>query len=68
MALDQREITKLFDGLRAVSETTAGKDAPHEDREKIKAIANAALIIGESIVLDLNRIAVALERLADTEK
>lgn len=61
MAADSNDIENWFATLHDVANKLAGADLPPDEQVMVKALAGVALIIGESVVTDLNRIAYALE-------
>jgi len=55
------DIAGWFTALREAAAELAGADLPPAEQQKVKMLAEAGLRIGESVVMDLNRIASALE-------
>jgi hypothetical protein len=59
-----RDITAAVSVLRHEVDVNVGKELPDEERESVKVVAGAVLVLLERLLLDLNRAADALEVLA----
>lgn len=60
--MTQDQISAHFRALQKLAQALAGADLPDGERDAARAAVDSALQIVESIVLDINRIAAALER------
>ena len=58
------DISGHFNALREIIAATAGEDMPEAERNKIKVLCEVGLRLAESLLLDINRIADAVEHLA----
>lgn len=63
----ENDIKGWFLVLQEKAQAIAGADLPGPDREQIRLLADVGLRIAESVVLDLNRIANAMEWVGDSQ-
>jgi hypothetical protein len=66
MAVTERDLQGWFLIISGLANYHAGSDMPAQDREKLLPAINAAIQVVQSIVVDINRIADALESIAYT--
>lgn len=62
----ERDIAGWALVIRTLADEVAGSDLPPAERERLKPVVDVGISIGESVITDINRIANALESLADS--
>lgn len=68
MPSTENEIVGCFASLREMVNQLAGADLPSAESEKVKALANIALRIAESLVIDINLIAFRLGEVVEIQR
>jgi hypothetical protein len=68
MPYTERDIVGWFGAVNELVDRIAGADLPEAEREQVKMLASAGLKLAESLAIDHNRIANALQELLYIEQ